>query len=119
MDRCASCGATLTAGAGWCGQCFSAVTAAATPVSTFRPAAAIARPALQLPERTTRWGQTPTTFGPVGRVVATLLLLVPLVVMVVGGFVVMFSWGGAAAYAAIIVPWALRDIWRAGRIPLP
>jgi len=36
--------------------------------------------------------------------------------MVVGGLVDMFAWGGAAVYGAIIVPWAMRDIWKAGQV---
>lgn len=66
--------------------------------------------------RTTRWGKTTTTFGPVGRVLLTLLTLVPVAVMLVGGLADMFAWGGAAVYSATIGPWALRDIWRAGQI---
>lgn len=66
--------------------------------------------------RTTRWGKTPTTFGPIGRVLATIAVFVPLALMIVGGFAVTFSWGGAVVYAGIIVPWAMRDIWEAGRI---
>ena len=66
--------------------------------------------------RTTRWAKTDTTFGPVGRVVATLALLIPLVVMVVGGLADPFVWGGAAVWGAVIMPWGLRDVWKAGRV---
>jgi hypothetical protein len=117
VDRCAHCGATLAAGAGWCGQCFAAVGAAAavpTPAAVFAPAGAKPREVLT---RTTRWAKTPTTFGPAGRVLCTVGVLVPLLVMVVGGFADMFAWGGAAVYGVIIVPWAMRDIWKAGRLP--
>jgi hypothetical protein len=103
----------LSANAAWCGQCFAAVTA---PAGGFVPAAATGG-VVPTVTRTTRWQKTPTTFGPVGRLVATVALLIPLAVMVVGGFAVMFSWGGAAVYAAVIVPWGLRDIWREGRLP--
>jgi hypothetical protein len=66
--------------------------------------------------RSTRWGKTPTTFGPVGRVVATVLLAIPLLLMAVGGLADPFVWGGAGLYLAVVMPWALRDIWRAGAV---
>jgi hypothetical protein len=68
--------------------------------------------------RPTRWAKTTTTYGPVGRVLATFGVLVPLAVMIVGGFAVTFAWGGAAVYAGVIVPWAMRDIWRVGYLPV-
>jgi hypothetical protein len=80
----------------------------------FRPGAATASVAPEALVRHTRWGKTATTFGPTGRVVATLLLLIPLVVMGVGGLADPFVWGGAGLYLAVVVPWALRDIWKAG-----
>ena len=117
MDRCAACGAALAAGAAWCGQCFARVEAAPPPAAPtgFRPAGTQPREVLTRP---TRWEKTPTTFGPMGRLVATFGVLVPLLVMIVGGFVDIFAWGGAAFYAAVIVPWAMRDIWREGRVPV-
>jgi hypothetical protein len=119
MDRCSSCGAVLTAGVSWCGQCFAAVTpessAAPVPAGTWAgPTVAAARP--QPVMRSTRWAKTDTTFGPVGRVVATLALLVPLVVMAVGGLADPFVWGGAAVWGLVIMPWGLRDVWKAGRV---
>jgi hypothetical protein len=68
--------------------------------------------------RTTRWAKTDTTFGPIGRVLATLALLVPLAVMVVGGLADPFVWGGAAVWGAVIMPWGLRDVWKAGQVAL-
>ena len=65
--------------------------------------------------RTTRWSKTDTTFGPVGRMLATVALLVPLAVMVVGGLADPFVWGGAAVWGAVIMPWGLRDVWKAGQ----
>ena len=67
--------------------------------------------------RTTRWGKTPTTFGPLGRVFATIGLFIPLAIMTAGGFALMFSWGGALVYAATFLRWGLRDVWQAGRGP--
>jgi hypothetical protein len=66
--------------------------------------------------RTTRWAKTDTTFGPVGRLVATFGLLVPFAVMIVGGLTDPFVWGGAAVWGAVIMPWGLRDVWKAGKV---
>ena len=68
--------------------------------------------------RTTRWRKTSTTFGPVGRVFCTLVLVAVLALLVVGGFVVTFAWGGAVIWIGVIMPWALRDIWQAGQVPV-
>ena len=66
--------------------------------------------------RRTRWLKTPTTFGPVGRVACTLALFVPLALMVIGGLADPFVWGGAGFWAAVVMPLALRDIWKAGQL---
>jgi len=52
------------------------------------------------------------TFGPVGRVVATVLILAP---VVFGVFVSVFFLV-AAAFWACVVPFALRDVWRRTRV---
>jgi hypothetical protein len=123
MDRCGSCGAALPADATWCGQCFTATAPASSGVGgvvTTAPGL-LTRPipapsALAAPVRRTRWRKTSTTFGPVGRVLATLGVLVPLAVMVVGGLADPFVWGGAAVWGVVVLPWALRDIWKAGQL---
>ncbi len=60
-----------------------------------------------------RWKKTDGTFGPAGRVIATVLLLVPLPV-----FVLAVATGigiiGAGLYIIVVMPWALRDIWKRG-----
>jgi hypothetical protein len=113
----------MTADAQWCSQCFalpapapSTSGPATSPSGGFRPAAAATAAQTPAVTRTTRWGKTQTTFGPVGRVVATVATLLPLAVMTVGGFVDMFAWGGALIYLVAIVPWARRETWQAGRI---
>ena len=68
--------------------------------------------------RRSRWRKTPTTFGPAGRVSLTLALLVPLALMIVGGLADPFVWGGAGFWAAVVMPLALRDIWKAGQLPV-
>ena len=68
------------------------------------------------PVRRTRWRKTPTTFGPAGRVSCTFALFVPLALMVVGGLADPFVWGGAGFWGAVVMPLALRDIWKAGQL---
>jgi hypothetical protein len=60
-----------------------------------------------------RWLSSEVTFGPVGRVVCTVLLIAP---VVFGIFVsaVFFIFGVLWLF---IVPMGLRDIWRAVRVP--
>ena|SRR3954469_13254778 len=119
MERCSACGAALAGD--WCGQCFAprsapgavAVAVAVAPTS-FRAVSSTPAPAPLT--RATRWGKTPTTFGPLGRLVATFALLVPLALMVVGGMADPFVWGGAGVWLLVVMPWALRDIWKAGRV---
>jgi len=76
--------------------------------------------ALPLPPavRRTRWRKTPTTFGPTGRVLLTLALLLPLPLMIVGGLADPFVWGGAGFWVLVVMPLALRDVWKAGQLPL-
>ena len=68
--------------------------------------------------RRTRWRKTPTTFGPTGRTLSTLGLFIPLPLMIVGGLADPFVWGGAGFWAIVVMPWALRDIWKAGQLPV-
>ncbi len=61
--------------------------------------------------RGSRWGRSDVTFGPAGRVVATVVVLLPMVWFAtsVGGVV------GLVLYGFVLLPWALRDIWRPTR----
>ena len=69
-----------------------------------------------------RWKKTDGTFGPAGRIIATVLLLLPLPV-----FVLAVATGigiiGAGVWVLVLMPWALRDIWKRGAThvqpPLP
>jgi len=108
----------MSADAQWCGQCFALPAPASVPSPGFRPASAATAGQTAVVMRTTRWGKTQTTFGPVGRVIATVATLLPLALMTVGGFVDMFAWGGALVYLVVIVPWAMRETWQAGRVPV-
>lgn len=56
-----------------------------------------------------RWARSATTFGPVGRMVGTVLLLS------VGVWLAIFALVGAAVWWFVVMPWALRDLWRPAR----
>ena len=73
--------------------------------SSFSPQAP--PPGVRVPQ--SRWRQSQTSFGPVGRIIATLLLLLPLAVFVFAAG--MFLIGGFI-YVFVVLPWGLRDIWR-------
>jgi hypothetical protein len=66
-----------------------------------------------------RWRKTDTTFGPLGRVIATVALVVPFVVFVVVGiFTGGFTIAGAVIWGFVIMPWGLRDTWKAGQLTI-
>jgi len=58
-----------------------------------------------------RWKKSDNTFGPTGRVIATLLLIAPLPLI---GMAIATGIGiiGAGIYIFVIMPLALRDIWK-------
>lgn len=64
-----------------------------------------------------RWKKSTGTFGPVGRVVATLLLLMPLPVFAMAVSVGIGIIGGGI-YVLVVMPWALKDIWKQAAIPV-
>jgi len=66
------------------------------------------------PRRYSRTRSSPTTFGPVGRVIATVVIVGPAVVMAL--LPGMAGVAGAAMWTVLIVPWGLRDVWRRGRL---
>jgi hypothetical protein len=125
VDRCGSCGAGLSVATTWCPQCFAPAGRAATAIALApdrpEPAVfgAVGRPPPPAPVTVpTRWRKTPTTFGPVGRSLATVALVVPLALMAVGGIVDPLVWGGLFVWVGVVMPLALRDIWKVGRIPV-
>jgi hypothetical protein len=66
----------------------------------------------------TRWRKTGTTFGPLGRVLATVALVVPFLVFVALGILTGgFTIAGAVIWGFVIMPWGLRDTWKAGQLP--
>ena len=104
-------------GAAWCHLCFAPAGQPAAgwscPPARRRAPAARGRSRCQGPCATSRFQATDVTFGPVGRLVVTVLVLVPvagfvaaLFVAPIGGITGLAIWGG------VIVPKALRDTWR-------
>jgi hypothetical protein len=67
--------------------------------------------AAQQQSPTGRWASSATTYGPFGRVVATILVTLPMLLLGAAVLVVGFiSIAGIAAYLTIY-PRALRQIW--------
>src|SRR5580692_10800652 len=121
MEPCYACGASMSAETEWCGQCYAprgrASSAPSSIMAPTRPVPVVATLPPQVIK--TRWRKTPTTFGPIGRVTATVALVVPFIVFVViglltGGLTIF----GAGIWGFVIMPWGLRDTWRAGQLPV-
>jgi hypothetical protein len=75
--------------------------------------------AATLPAQTvkTRWRKTTTTYGPLGRMLATFALVVPFVFFVVLGILTGgFTIAGVVIWGFVIMPWGLRDVWKAGQL---
>jgi hypothetical protein len=123
MDSCHSCGATLSVDAQWCGQCF-ALPHRAGPAGSGAGTTSVLAPIRTTPTATlpptvvtSRWRKTATTFGPVGRILATIALVVPcLFLIVVGVLTGGLELGAAFVWGLIVMPWGLRDTWRAGQL---
>lgn len=130
MEQCHSCGATLTETMTWCGQCYAprgrAATTITVPPPPVTPAGGLpslmtrphtAAPVLPPTVRRSRWRKTQTTFGPVGRVLWTLALVVPFPLFILAGVVGdLFAFGVAGIWAFVIMPMGLRAVWRAGQV---
>jgi hypothetical protein len=93
---------------------------ASAPVSTPGPVRAVPTKTAAPATIKSRWRKTPTTFGPLGRILATVALVVPEVLFVVIGIVTGgLTLAGAVIWGGIIMPWGLKDTWRAGTMPDP
>jgi hypothetical protein len=114
VDVCTRCGASLTPGAPWCSLCLAPRGTPAAPAGpVVAPVAAhTGGPAspTHLVQRT-RYGHSEMTFGMTGRIVMTILLLLPL-----GLFALTITMGigilGMGIWGFVVIPWGLRDIWR-------
>ena len=60
-----------------------------------------------------RWQKSSSTFGPLGRIVATLLLLIPIYFFFHAGVIGIV---GLAMWLFVVMPMALRSIWQ--RVPV-
>lgn len=101
----------------WCSQCYAkfeqppeAANEPAQAFDPFRKADAIDKP---LNARYSRWAKSETTFGPFGRIVASLSLLIPLAFFVNSG---MFGVVGIIMWIFVVMPMALRSIWKRGLV---
>ena len=111
-STCRACGATLPPDLGWCSRCLAPVTGFASRPPLHEPGGFVGTP-IETP-RVSRWRSASTSFGPVGRIVWTL---------VVGLF---FPWWGLGQWGTPIGAlflWALmgwliaaglilRSIWK-------
>jgi hypothetical protein len=64
------------------------------------------------PERPGRFARTEVSFGLTGRIVLTILLLIPLAGFIYLATHYFIGIGGIVVYGGVVVPWALRDLWR-------
>jgi anti-sigma factor RsiW len=120
MEACYACGASVSADSEWCGQCYAPRgRASSAPTGIMAPTRHVPAPATLPPQVIrTRWRKTTTTFGPVGRVLATVGLVVPFLFFVVAGILTGgMTIFGAGIWGFVVMPWGLRDVWRAGQLP--
>jgi hypothetical protein len=100
---CTACGSRVAAGAEWCGRCHAPLTSpeAAPPLHPD----AYGGPAL--PRRFSRWRRSDVSFGPIGRIVASVLLCaVPIWWAAASSLVMLLMW------VFVISPQLLRSIWK-------
>ncbi len=118
MRRCPACNAVAPEAAAWCGLCHATLLGSelleAPPDAPpgWRPPAwaGTAQPG----QRWSRTRSSAVTFGLRGRLIATVLMVLPLwwfyKTAMVGGLAGLLIW------TFVILPWALRDIWRRARV---
>jgi hypothetical protein len=85
--------------------------APATPVRGTGPLRAGTPSHLQ--PKTSRWAKSDVTFGPVGRIVTTLVLVLPFLFFVAAGLFTMdpIVLAGAAIWAALMIT-GMRHVWQ-------
>jgi hypothetical protein len=112
--ECVDCGHGLPVDARWCPLCFAPAPSPifTGPVVTRR--ADDPEPVERVDYGYSRWQGSAVSFGPLGRIVVTLVLLAvgPLMAIYspVGGWLAFLMW------VFVILPWALRDVWRKVRV---
>jgi len=131
VETCPSCGTHVSADAAWCGQCFTSLAPTAEHASEgVAGALAARRPAPREEAHTptySRFRGSPTSFGPVGRAILSLLTVMGLVVgypmmrglMVATVGVDVPGRGFVAMYATIAITaglYLLSRIWKPTRV---
>jgi len=110
---CPWCGAAVAASDQWCPKCTQ-------PLNPSEPGVPGVWNATR---RKTRWQKTSVTFGPVGRLLWTTVVALPVPGLLVGFVQNPGPRGGAiwlmflAVWVLLVMPWILRDIWRAAWLP--
>jgi hypothetical protein len=128
--RCPSCNGIVADGVTWCGQCFASVPAEEPTTVTglqarLRPQAPPVKDVIE-PQRFSRWGSSDTSFGPAGRILLSIGLVIGLIIgfpLSLGGVSLVVgdipSQGFLAIYLLIAIPggiWCMTRIWRAVRV---
>ncbi len=98
--NCGSCGANLPTDVRWCLQCYEPVRHL-SPREPQIPTVHFIHSSQE--PKATRWRAGPTTFGPVGRIVLTAVVIV--------GPTVLVPWPYLPLWAIVAVV-ILRDVWR-------
>ena len=109
--ECGQCGRALAPADQWCGLCFAPAPDVrfSAPLQTHR--GDDPPPVERVTYRQSRWAGSSISFGPVGRILLTLVLAAITALLVWSGSLV-----GLGFWVVVAVPWALRDIWRAVRV---
>ena len=136
MQTCPSCGARVAAELEWCNQCYAELKAAPVPVSIQAPVEAerplwvrtnIGTPPPKMTHEFSRWRAGATSFGPIGRLLLTLAVLLLLVagypllrglVYVVGGMDIP-GLGFVVLYLCAAIPggaYLLSRVWKRERV---
>jgi hypothetical protein len=118
-----ACGGSFPTEAAWCPRCFArrpvepgaglahpSFTASTPGAAPFATASPLGAPAGRR-ARPGRFAKTDTSFGLTGRIIGTILLLIPLAPFVYLA-TQLIGIGGIVIYGGIIFPWALRDLWK-------
>ena len=110
LVRCYSCGASLRADAQWCDQCSAMIPHPVDEEPSLRRSLP-EQARLTAPQHYSRWRKSETSFGPVGRILITL-------VMVAIGALFVWSQNPFAyvPWLAIATPLVLRSVWARKRV---
>lgn len=111
---CDRCGAISPVGADWCGQCHVRFDASPELSPGARSRLASISPAtVAAPQKFSRWKASETSFGPIGKLAITVVVLA-----VAGWLVVVANLDPlpAIVWCGLFAPWILRDLWRRHRV---